>query len=193
MLVEYQNELKMNYLQLCDYLHQKYGKPSGDYFLTKTCKSPNQKIKRANEGLFIHHIKENTYIMLCNTSFAITQPFEYQEAQNLVYCNYLEHFILHLKIMQEYLTYESMLENKCKVGIGGILNYIVPEINDYFKGYPYQREWQIKAFEKVDKETFKELKEITLDFIEERLGFITNEEKMLAHLVLRKGRGKMLP
>ena len=36
MLVEYQNELKMNYLQLCDYLHQKYGKPSGDYFLTKT-------------------------------------------------------------------------------------------------------------------------------------------------------------
>lgn len=151
-------ELALNYLDLCNFLQSKYGVPSGNYFLTESCKSKNQKITRGNDGLFIHHIKENEYIQLCDPRIAVHQPFEYQKAQNLCYCNYLEHLILHFKIVQEYLIEENILKCQCFPGIGGIINFIVPEINDYFNGYPVKQPWKLKAFSLVDKQSFEELK-----------------------------------
>lgn len=163
MLDYLKEELKLNYLDLCKHLQDKYGVPSGNYFLTDSCKSKNNKITRGNDGLLIHHIKENVAINLCNKEFAINMPFEYQEGQNLVYCDYLEHLILHMKIVQEYLTMDTFWANTAAVGIGGLNNFILPEINDFFNGYEYSRDWQIKALKMVDKTSYDELKKMAYD------------------------------
>ena len=178
MLDYLKEELKLNYLELCKHLQDKYGVPSGNYFLTKSCKSKNNKITRGNDGLFLHHIKENEEIDLSKTDRATACPFEYQESKNLCYCNYLEHLILHMKIVEEYLSAElkrwvdeshlneQIPNNPIKyLGIGGLNNHIIPEINDFYNGYEYSRDWQIKALNLVDFESFEELKKMSYDTI----------------------------
>ena len=81
----------MTYGELVDYLLKKYGPVECDYFRTEACKSKNPKVSRTNEGLYCHHIDEDKAIMLCNDKFAVNNPFEYQKAERLVYCNALEH------------------------------------------------------------------------------------------------------
>ena len=56
---EYELLSKMNYDTLCKHLIEKYGKVKGSYFVNETCRTPNSKIKRSSEGLFVHHIKEH--------------------------------------------------------------------------------------------------------------------------------------
>ena len=52
--------------------------------------------------------------MLSNPQFAITQPYEYQLGKNLVYCNLLEHLILHMKITDDFIDVatDSVPKNK---------------------------------------------------------------------------------
>lgn len=114
--------LSYSYQCFVNQLLKKYGPVSGDYFLTESCKSPNTKIKRASEGLFIHHIDENKAVMLSRPAYAKLAPFKYQKANRLVYCNLLEHLILHCLIFKEYGVF----------GLGGAVNFIIPEINDYY-------------------------------------------------------------
>ncbi|MGI3136017.1 MAG: hypothetical protein ACN23H_00305 [Candidatus Phytoplasma vitis] len=90
--------LLMTYDQMVTILKEKYGTPIGDYFLDKQCTKVNSFIKRSQEGLEIHHIKENEMKGLSNPKYAINSPFEYQKSKNLVYCSLLEHFLLHCKI-----------------------------------------------------------------------------------------------
>ena len=94
---EIKNQLKMTYDELVDYLLKKYGPAQYDYFCNESCKSKNSKVSRTNEGLYCHHIDENKAILLSNDKFAVNNPFEYQKANRLVYCNVLEHLILHIK------------------------------------------------------------------------------------------------
>lgn len=202
-------EKQMSYLELCEYLQLKYGLPNGNYFNTEACKSKNQKITRGNEGLFIHHIMERKTDMLSNPGYAIKQPFIYQTPKYLVYCNYVEHFLLHSKIVEDYVIptkynfneldkvpeikekalktiydrkivyykngkvksdftdykYDEFNEDYLPIGLtgmGGIENYIAPEIADYFNGYEYKHEWRYTAFkivELVKDEYIKLLKE----------------------------------
>lgn len=95
---EVYTELGMNYYDLCNYLKQKYGNALYDYFSTPECKSRNPKIGRGNEGLYCHHIDEDKGSDLSGKVSSQRQPFEWQKADRLVYCNLLEHLILHLKI-----------------------------------------------------------------------------------------------
>jgi len=125
---EIEKLLKLNYEDLVNYLLNKYGNVNGNYYVNEFCRTKNNKIRRTNDGLYIHHIKEDVAIKLSESSFAINQPFEYQLGKNLLYCNILEHFILHIKILEK-----NSDEDMC--GIGGIENFIIPEINDYFNGY----------------------------------------------------------
>lgn len=94
------NLLYKSYIECCDYLKKKYGKVNGNYFLTESFKSVNSKIKRTKEGLYIHHLDEDKAIMLSNKEYAIKNPYKYQLHDRLVYCNLLEHLILHIKIME---------------------------------------------------------------------------------------------
>lgn len=140
----------MKYDELCSYLKQKYGTINEPYFLNNNCKSVNQKIKRTSEGLFIHHIAENKSIELSNALLAKNAPFDYQLGDNLVYCNYWEHMFLHICIVKEYLTIDYVRKTKMAVGIGGLINFIFPEIIDYINGYEYKRDYMRTALSVID-------------------------------------------
>ena len=118
---------------------KKYGAIKQSYFHTKTCKSQRASIKKGSEGLFIHHMDEDKGIMLSTSNYAVTNPWEWQQGERLVYCNLLEHLVLHIKIVE----YPNKLQNKHELcGIGGIYNFIVPELNDIYAGIKYSQPWK---------------------------------------------------
>ena len=142
------NQLKMTYDELVDYLLKKYGPAQYDYFRNESCKSKNSKVSRTNEGLYCHHIDENKAILLSNDKFAINNPFEYQKANRLVYCNVLEHLILHIKIVEEPKNENA---NQMEIqGIGGAVCFICPQINDYFNGYEFKQQYLINIFSLIE-------------------------------------------
>ena len=137
----------MSYLDQCIYLQHKYSLPTRAYFLTPTCKSKTgTKISRTSEGLIIHHLKENYFPDLSKTEHAILQPWEYQEPQNLVYCNYIEHLILHVHIVQEYLI--EGLQRQCLLGIGGI-QHIRNAIADLYVHKEYNITWLANCYNAI--------------------------------------------
>ena len=83
-----------------DMVSGKYWRYKHNYFKDTACKTKNPFVTRTNEGLFCHHIDEDKAIMLCDDKFAVNNPFEYQKADRLVYCNLLEHLLLHVKIAE---------------------------------------------------------------------------------------------
>lgn len=130
--IPYKDELNISYKDLVSYLLSKYGPAKGDYFLTESCRSKNNAISRGKEGLFCHHIDEDKAIMLSNPSFASKNPFAYQKANRLVYCDILEHLILHIKIAEEP---KNKLANQNELqGIGGAATLICRQINDCYSG-----------------------------------------------------------
>ena len=137
---EIQKQLQMSYRELVQYLLQKYGPAKYDYYCSEACKSKNRKISRTSEGLFCHHIDEDKAIMLSHDEFASRNPYEYQKANRLVYCNALEHLILHIKIVEEPRNENA---NRMELqGIGGAINWLCPQINDYYNGYEFKKQYQ---------------------------------------------------
>ncbi|WP_394455211.1 hypothetical protein ACF0HZ_07415 [Leuconostoc suionicum] len=128
-LEEYKIITKMNYTELVTFLREKYGVVPGDYFLTPTCKSKNSKISRSMEGLEVHHIGEDMYANLSEPSYALKAPWGEQNSKKLVYCNLLEHTMLHVLISEQksnaqpYFIFKSQL------------------INDILNDYPFKRAW----------------------------------------------------
>lgn len=118
----------MNYRECCSYLINKYDHPPRDYFRNKKCKSKPPENSRTKEGLVIHHIDEDKAILLSSKQCAVTMPFNYQRKERLVYCNYLEHLILHLKIIE----YPNSKANDELLGARGVFYFILPDINKFF-------------------------------------------------------------
>ena len=106
---EIYKELQMTYDELQQYLIEKYGGAVCAYFATPECKSKSKKISRTGEGLYCHHMDEDKGGNLSDPVGAINQPFEWQKKERLVYCNVLEHLILHIKIAV--LRQKDVLEN----------------------------------------------------------------------------------
>jgi hypothetical protein len=127
---EIQIMLNLSYSDCCSLLLKKYGPVSGNYFLDLNCTKKNGAITRGDEGLYIHHISEDKEVMLSNPKYARLSSFEYQKAKRLVYCNLLEHLVLHIKIFEK--TGPNTI-----YGVGGIYNFIVPELNDIYSGIKY--------------------------------------------------------
>lgn len=150
---EIYKELEMNYDELVTYLLGKYGPSKYDYFLKDNFKTKNTKVSRTKEGLFCHHIDEDKAIMLSNSDYAKNNPFSYQKADRLVYCNYLEHMILHFKIVEGPRNKDANVGEL--PGLGGIINYIAPELNAFYTGYEIQKEYLRIAFDLV-KDNFDE-------------------------------------
>lgn len=99
---EYDLVKDFTYIEFVEYLNLKYGEVKGPYF-HKTKNDTliiNEKIKRSEEGLFIHHVKEDRVAHLSTLETASVRPYSYQEARNLVYCDYLEHLYLHTLILE---------------------------------------------------------------------------------------------
>lgn len=133
-LTEYESIKNFNYIEYCDYLQQKYGIGLSDY-MTKSW-NKNSKCTRTKEGLLAHHKFEDHAIRLSNKEYAMKNPFEWQLAKNIVYCDYLEHLLLHILICENPATDNDM------VGIGGVINFIVPELNDVYSGWESKQQWQ---------------------------------------------------
>lgn len=147
---EITKELQMPYTELQRYLIDKYGGAICDYFTSPECKSKNRKVTRTSEGLYCHHMDEDKGGNLGNSFQARLQPFEWQKKDRLVYCNILEHLILHIKIAV--LRQKRSLEVPGEVAnfftTGGIF-MICKEINDMFMNDGTQIPWKQKCFHKI--------------------------------------------
>lgn len=142
----YESMLKMSYQDIVSALLKKYGSAKHNYFKDTACKAKNPLVTRTNEGLFCHHIDEDKAIMLCNDKFAVNNPFEYQKADRLVYCNLLEHLLLHVKIAEN--PSPDANENELP-GIGGAINFICKDLNDIYSGKEFSDEWRKNIADKV--------------------------------------------
>lgn len=150
-LAEYEKVKNYTYLEYCDYLQDKCGIGLCDYMTQSWNKNP--KVTRTNEGLLAHHKYEDHAIMLSNKEYARNNPFEWQLAENIVYCDYLEHLLLHILICEHPAADKNILE---AVGIGGVINYIVPELNDVYSGWQTGKKWQKNCHDAImdDKDTY---------------------------------------
>ncbi len=142
----YESMLKTNYQDIVSALLKKYGSAKHNYFKDTACKIKNPLVTRTNEGLFCHHIDEDKAIMLCNDKFAVNNPLVYQKADRLVYCNLLEHLLLHVKIAEN--PSPDANENELP-GIGGAINFICKDLNDIYSGKKFSDEWRKNVADKV--------------------------------------------
>ena len=115
--------------------------------------SKNPKVSRTKEGLYAHHKYEDHAIMLSHPEYAKNNPYEWQKKENIVYCNLLEHLYLHILICEN--PSESQNENEI-VGFGGVVNFIVPELNDVYSGWVSKQAWQNNCHNVIinDKEVY---------------------------------------
>lgn len=139
---DYLKHLEKSYASYCDYLINKYGVASDDYysevsynrFKEGTIKSlQKKKISRTQEGLYCHHIDENKQILISRQN-AIKQfdiPFEFQKKDRLVYCDLIEHGILHVLIAKESVEQGTIGNNDQFVGINGYIDFIRPNIVEW--------------------------------------------------------------
>ena len=140
---QYEQMLSMSYDEIVQLLLKKYGAAKHDYFTDRECTIKNKLVSRTAEGLFCHHIDEDKAIMLSNDEYAARNPFEYQKKNRLVYCNLLEHLLLHVKIAEEPKNPDAN-ENELP-GIGGAINFICKQLNDIYAGKEFTEEWRKKA------------------------------------------------
>lgn len=135
----YENMLNKSYDECCLFLLKKYGVATDDYFSQLSyerfkngeIKQPTKrKITRTNEGLYVHHIDENKQIMIANPNAIIkfNIPFAYQKKERLVYCNLIEHGILHILIAKKDVELGMLGADNQAHGIGGYVNFIRPQI-----------------------------------------------------------------
>ena len=153
-LEEYKKVQNYNYVEYCDYLQGKYGVGLCDY-MTKSW-NKNKKISRTKDGLYAHHKYEDHAILLSNPEYAKKNPYEWQLRENIVYCDLLEHLFLHILICEN--PSKNKNENE-KVGFGGVVNFIVPELNDVYSGWVSKQQWQLNCHNKIinDKNVYMEL------------------------------------
>ncbi len=150
-LKEYETIKNLDYLEYCDYLQKKYGIGRAPYFNKSWNK--NSKVTRTKEGLIAHHKYEDHAIMLGDANFASKNPYEWQLPENIVYCDYLEHLLLHILICENPSENPNILE---AVGIGGVINFIVPELNDLYSGWITGQAWRANCHAMVinDEEVY---------------------------------------
>lgn len=122
---EYQNVKDFSYEEYCKYLNKKYGAVPRKYGSSKN--------KRPEDGLFIHHVREDEVASLSNRKIALANNPVYQEPENLVYCNYLEHLLLHIIIGEDTAGTKNL-------GLNGPFIFIVPALKNYFeKGWKNEK------------------------------------------------------
>lgn len=161
----------MTYSEYCNYLQEKYGIGLADY-MTKSF-NKNKKVSRTSEGLIAHHKAEDKMIMLSTKAFAEMCPFEWQKKENIVYCDYLEHLLLHVFICK-YPSSEKL--PVADVGIGGVVNFIVPELNDLYSGWVTKQTWRLNCHNlvKEDKEVYLEIIKMFAEYVKNERNFNSN-------------------
>lgn len=184
--LEIKKQLDMSYQELVNYLLDKYGKAEHDYFTSRLCSSVNKRVSRSSEGLFCHHIDEDKAIMLSSIEFSRKNPFEYQKAERLVYCNFIEHLLLHVKIVLEPKA-EGANKNENQ-GIGGIKNFISTALNDLYDGDISNKDYIKIAFELV-KDNYEDYIKI-LRYLLDEMGRDNEDSQVILKEQLSRGYKK---
>ena len=100
------------------------------------------------------------------------QDFAYQLPENLCYCDYLEHLLLHIKIVEEYFDMNSQEQ----VGIGGVA-LIIEQFESFSSD---EREWCQQCRSKVENNYGIEMFQMLVDYCEKSNPIISQ------YLALRK-------
>lgn len=150
---EIKKEINMNYKELVAYLLNKYGPSKYDYFHNNTYKTKNKKVTRTQEGLFCHHIDEDKAEDLSYPKLAMRYPYEYQKADRLVYCNYLEHLLLHIQIGEDKF-WKTHKELKYPVQFASFIvpgiSFISKNINTLYKNNGSSIPWMNRCFKEIE-------------------------------------------
>ncbi len=167
-LTEFEQVKGMTYIEYCDYLQKKYGIGRADYMTKSFNKNP--KVSRTADGLFAHHKAEDKMIMLSTKTFAEMCPFEWQKKENIVYCDYLEHLLLHVLICK-YPSPEKL--PIADVGIGGVVNFLVPELNDLYSGWIPSQRWRLNCYNAIkdDLEVYLAILELFVEYLQRERDF----------------------
>lgn len=111
-MTEYSKVKDMTYLEYCDYLQDKYGLPPRPY-CSENWSKYGKDISGTAYGLVIHHKMEDHAILLSSQPHMSKHPYEWQQRWNLVYCDFLEHLLLHILIT------ENPAEDRVDSHVGG--------------------------------------------------------------------------
>ncbi|MEC4559110.1 MAG: hypothetical protein U9532_03040 ['Conium maculatum' witches'-broom phytoplasma] len=171
----YEILLEMTYAEICHFLKLQHGPVPKSYFTNAHCLTKTPGITRAKkEGLFIHHIDESKAPLLSDPQQASQNPFAYQQADRLVYCNLLEHLILHTKLLYEF-----------NQGKEGITSFLIPELNTIYSGNKFPQAWKngpvtaiVKPWEKAYFQTLTQLKEYGYQMVLPPLETVKNLKKV---------------
>ena len=166
-MAEFEKVKGMTYLEYCDYLQGKYGIGIVDYMTRSFNKNP--KISRTSEGLMAHHKAEDKMVMLSTKAVAEMCPFEWQMKENIVYCDFLEHLFLHVLICKFPAPDRLPMAD---VGIGGVVNFIAPELNDLYSGWKTKETWRVNCHNKVIDD-----KDVYFAILKEFIEYVKNERK----------------
>lgn len=146
----YERLLKMTYAEAVANLLEKYDPAKHNYFIetaydkflsgiNKTLTKAKD-VSRIKEGLYCHHIDEIKALNLSNPRFIMhyRYPYVYQLKERLVYCNLIEHLILHALI-----TYET----KRQFGFPGF-QILAQQVNDWYvqAHVPGKTNWQYQPY-----------------------------------------------
>lgn len=145
--------LNMSYAEAVAVLKVKYGdvldsyftKSSYDNFMQGVTFAPvkSSGISKTSQGLYIHHIMESTIPLLSTSEYLKEHHigFDTQKAENLVYVNLLEHFMLHILIGRE---------TDGELGYPGAYAFIGPELMSWFydKNMPTIN-WKMNCYDAV--------------------------------------------
>lgn len=150
---EYLVLLSKTYNEVVEFLLKKYGAAEDDYYREKSyerflrgeIKSITKgKFSRSMEGLECHHILENKFLNMTNSSFIKDQniPFKYHKKEKLVFCDVVEHAILHTLIAKE---------TSLEFGAPGYIVFLRPKIEDWYiqRIIPQKSKWHIACYDKA--------------------------------------------
>ncbi len=155
---EFMDEMLMDYDEQIEYLLNKYGRAKYDYFYNEKCKSINIKVKRTQEGLFCHHIDESTYVNISKKEIAQQYPFSIQKADRLVYCNYLEHLLLHMKIGEIRFRKKRIQGQEFRT-VGDFVTpglvFICGQLNELYEKNGSSQSWRMRCYQEVE-DNFKD-------------------------------------
>jgi hypothetical protein len=121
-----------DYNEACKFLQDKYDAlgytrepyyqldESGNFIYGRTGKlKKNTNVSRGSYGLQYHHICEDTVPSLSDEAVARTNKPEYQAAENMCYCNLLEHAWLHI-LAAEQSGVAADNDQEAEVSVGGV-------------------------------------------------------------------------
>lgn len=170
-LDDYKKMLSLNYEEAVFYLLGKYGPATVSYFNESAYQKllddeidyirKKNEITRTGEGLYCHHIKEDRALNLSSLSYILRfkYPYSYQEKEELVYCDLIEHTILHALIAKE---------TNNKFGYPGYHVYLRKNVEEWYilKKKP-EKTWQLNCYHKafLSKKEAKEILKLMNDIV----------------------------